>query len=64
MLCSLSNLNKEQIGAIQSLEKRLGKALLAYSCNEAEIASVNGDDLNEIENLEGRLGIALVAVKT
>jgi hypothetical protein len=64
MLCSLSNLKKEQIEAIQSLEKRLGKALLAYSCNEAGMASVNDDDLKEIKNLENRLGIALVAVKT
>jgi hypothetical protein len=64
MLCSLSSLEKDQIEAIQSLEKQLGKALLAYSCNEAPIASVSEDDLREIKDLEGRLGIALVAVNT
>ena len=62
MLCSLSTLKTEQIEAIRSLEKKLGKALLAYSCNEARIASVDEDDLKEIKNLESRLGIALVAV--
>lgn len=64
MLCSLSSLEKEQIEAIQSLEKKLGKALLAYSCREAKIAAVNEDDLREIRNLEGRLGVTLVAVST
>ncbi len=64
MLCNLSSLRQEQIEAIRSLEKSIGKTLLAYSCREADMAKVSEDQLKQIKDLESRLGVALVAVST
>ena len=62
MLCTLSHLKKEEIEAIESLEKTIGKTLLAYSCKEADMAPVDDGQLKRIRDLEARLGVALVAI--
>lgn len=43
MLCSLANLDREKVETIQSLEKKMRKTLLAYSCREMKIDALKDD---------------------
>jgi len=63
MLCSLSKLDNTQLEQIESLEKKLGKNLLSFTCHDIEAAELGGDDLERIRSLENKLGVSLVAVK-
>jgi hypothetical protein len=62
MLCSLSNLNNQDLEQIQSLEAELGKPLLAFSCHRTAPAMLAKTELDKIQNLEKKLNISLVAV--
>ena len=64
MLCSLSRLDDTKIKTIQSLEQKLGKPLLAYSCYSLAPADLTQDELKQITEAEQKLGLALVAVKS
>ena len=63
MLCSLSKLDNNQLGQIESLEKELGKNILSFTCHDIEPAELGGDELEKIKSLENNLGVSLVAVK-
>ena len=63
MLCSLSSLKDQDINEIKSLENELGHTVLAFSCHEAEPASLDEAKLEKIRALESSLGLSLVAVK-
>jgi hypothetical protein len=63
MLCSLASLDKEKVNAIQSLEKKIGKTLLAFSCREMKIEALKDEEIAQIREAEQRLGLSLVAVK-
>jgi hypothetical protein len=63
MLCSLASLDKEKINTIQSLEKKIGKTLLAFSCKEMKIDALKDEEIAQIKEAEKRLGLSLVAVK-
>jgi hypothetical protein len=64
MICSLSTkLDEKALGEIQSLEEKLGKTLLAFSCHELKPHKVSDDELSKIQSLENKLGISLVAVE-
>ena len=62
MMCSYADLNSEQLGAVQSLEKSLGKTLLAFSCRDINADTVPEEDLKKIRELGDRLCLQLVAV--
>lgn len=62
MLCAYSSLNEEQLNAIHTLEKDLGRQLLAFSCHDMKPAPLSEDDLGRIQKLEKELGIVLVAL--
>jgi hypothetical protein len=62
MICSLSNLEEKDLSQIQSLEKDLGKTLLAFSCHEIPASTLEADKLEKIQDLEKQLGLSLVAV--
>jgi hypothetical protein len=47
---------------IQSLEKGLGKTILAFSCHDVKTADVTDKELESIQALEEKLGLSLVAV--
>ncbi len=64
MLCSLSNLNSQDIDQVRTLEKELGITVLAFSCHEAEPALLDKETLDKIQAAEDRLGLSLVAVKS
>lgn len=63
MLCSLSQLNENDLKAINDLENSLKKPLLAFSCHEANPAMVSAEELEKIQELEKKLGMSLVAVE-
>lgn len=62
MLCSLTNLNDQDLNAIQELEASLDKPLLAFTCRTYEAAELTSEELGRIQDLENRLGISLLAV--
>lgn len=63
MLCTFAHLEKEKISEIQSLEKKLGKTLLAFSCDDVDITPLKEAEITEIKQVESRLKVSLVAVK-
>lgn len=64
MLCNLSSLDKGKIETIKSVEKKLGKTLLAYSCHSFTPADLSSNELAQISETEKKLGVVLVAVKS
>ncbi len=62
MLCILAHLDKEKVSAVQSLEKKLGKTIIAFSCGDIGVSSLREDELAQIRDAEKKLGVALVAV--
>ena len=62
MMCSLASLEAKNLKAIQSLERDLGKPLLAFSCHDVRAAALKDDQLAKIRKLEAKLGVYLVAV--
>jgi len=63
MLCSLASLDNDRVNAIQSLEKKIGKTLLAFSCKEMKIDTLKDEEIAQIKEAEHKLGLSLVAVK-
>ena len=63
MLYSLASLDGDQLNAIQKLEKRLGKRVLALKNVEIEFDDLSEDDVAEIQMLEVELGLVIVAVR-
>lgn len=62
MVCTLSNLNEEQLREIQDLENELGRSLLAFSCFDLQPAHLDAGSVQRIQRLEKDLGVALMAV--
>ena len=62
MICNLSSLKENDLNDIVTLEKDLGKTLLAFSCHDAKIAHISEDELKRIKTLEEKMGISLVAL--
>ncbi len=63
MVCTFAHLEKEKLADIQTLEKKLGKTLLAFSCGEVDVVSLKEDEISQIKQVEKKLNISLVAVK-
>ncbi len=63
MLCTLANLEKEKLADIQTLEKSMGKTLIAFSCKDIKIVPLKEDELSQIKQVEKKLNVSLVAVK-
>ena len=63
MLCTFASLDGAKLEAVQSLEKKLGKTILAFSCKDISIVSLQEDEISKIKEAEKKLGLALVAVK-
>ncbi len=62
MICSLAQISEEKLGEIRSLEEKIGKPLLAFSCQNVSVSPVSEKDLTEIKDLEKKLDVVLVAV--
>lgn len=63
MICSLSALDENKLRAIQVLEQKLGKPLLAFTCYAGEAAELKAEELSQLQQLEKDLGLVLVAYK-
>jgi len=63
MVCTLSNLNEEQLRQIRNLENELGRPLLAFSCFDLRPARLDADSVQRIQRLERELGVALLAAQ-
>lgn len=63
MLCSLASLDNDRVNAIQSLERKIGKTLLAFSCKEMKIDTLKDEEIAQIKEAEHKLGLSLIAVK-
>jgi hypothetical protein len=64
MLCNLSKLDEAKLQEIRTVEQKVGKTLLAYSCYNVSPADLSGDEISQITEAEKKLGVVLVAVKT
>jgi hypothetical protein len=62
-MCSYARLDGGQLEAVQSLEKKMGKVLLAFSCKDVNAEALSEEELAELRKGEEKLGLALVAVK-
>ncbi len=62
MLCNYSSLKPADVEAIQKLESKLSRVILAVSCQDAKPASLKDEELSEIKRLESEIGVALVAL--
>jgi hypothetical protein len=63
MLCTFAQLDGEKLKAVQSLEKKMGKTVVAFSCKDIGITPLKDDEIAQLRDLEKKLGLALVAVK-
>ncbi len=63
MFCTVANLDGKKLEELKSLEQRLGRTLVAFSCSDMKVPQLEDKELKEIKEAESRLGVALVAVK-
>ncbi len=63
MLCTFAHLEKDKLSEIQSLEKKLGKRLLAFTCSAVDVTALKEEEISEIKQVENKLKVSLVAVK-
>ena len=63
MLYTLASLDDKELDAVQNLEKKLGKRVLAMRPMEIELDTLSEEDVAAIQQLEVELGIVIMAVK-
>ena len=63
MLCTMAKLNEKQLDEVKSLERKLGKTVIAFSCSDINASELEASQLAQIKEAEKKLGLALVAVK-
>jgi hypothetical protein len=63
MMYTLAHLEKEKLADVQSLEKSLGKTLVAFAPKEVSFVTLKDDEISRIQQIEKKLNISLVAVK-
>ncbi|MGD2079537.1 MAG: hypothetical protein PVJ36_00205 [Nitrospirota bacterium] len=63
MVCSYADLDSDKLKAVQDLEKKLGKTMLAFSCQDINSDALSDSELAELREAEKRLGLSLLAVK-
>jgi hypothetical protein len=63
LLYSIASLDERQLEAIQSLEKKLGKRILAFEGHNVELAELSQEDLDLIGKMETELRLSLVVLK-
>ncbi|MDI6886047.1 MAG: hypothetical protein QMD22_06845 [archaeon] len=64
MLCNFGKLTKSEQEAVESLEKELGKTILAYRCSiNVKPTDLTEKELNRIRKVEDKLNLSLVAIE-
>jgi hypothetical protein len=64
MMCGLTRLDEGKLATIKSVEKNIGKTILAYECHDIKPAELSKDELAQLTETEKKLGVVLVAVKS
>ncbi len=62
-LYSLAGLGNDQLQQIKSLEKQLGKTIIALKGHETNLAELSTEQLAMLKQSEGKLGLTLIAVQ-
>ncbi|KIX15575.1 hypothetical protein [Dethiosulfatarculus sandiegensis] len=62
MHCTLAKIDESSLEQIKNLEKKTGKVVLAYACQQANAANLSADQVSELQGLEKKLGMTLVAL--
>ena len=64
MLYSIAqSMKPENVSKVQSLEKELGRYVLAFSSHSLNHSNLSSGELERLQELEKELGVTLVAVK-
>lgn len=63
MICSFANIDQSKVTELQSLEKKMGKVLIAYSCANISPATLTADEMSLLQDLEKKLGLVICAVE-
>ena len=64
MMCNLGKLDKGEQEAVVSLEKELGKTVLAFRCDlNAKPTALTEAELNQIQAVEDKHKLSLIAVE-
>ena len=63
MLYTIAQLGTDKLADIQSLEKSMGKTLIALAPKDIRFAPLKEDEISRIKQAETKLNISLVAVK-
>jgi len=64
-MCNLGKLDKEEQEAVVSLEKELGKTVLAFRCDlNAKPTALTEGELSQIQAVEDKHKLSLVAVES
>ena len=58
-----TNLDDNQLTALQALEKELGKPLYAYSEIDVKIATLSEAELKKVKALESKQNLHILAVR-
>lgn len=59
-----SNVNETTVKTINSLEKELGKTLLAFKGYELQPTDLDTSQLEKVQQIEKDLGVSLIAVES
>lgn len=63
MLCTFAHLEDKKLADLKSLEQKLGKTILAFSCNDVDVVPLKEEEISQIKQVEKVLNVSLVAVK-
>lgn len=63
MICSYAELDSVTLKAVQDLEKKLGKTVLAFSCRDINTDTLTEIELAELREVEQKLGLSLLVVR-
>ncbi len=62
-LYSLAGLGNDQLQQIKTLEKQLGRTVLAFRGHDANLAKLSSEQLESLRNAESELGLTLIALE-
>jgi hypothetical protein len=63
MLYTLATLNETELEAVQALEKKIGKRVLAMRPLRIGFDELSDEEMAQIQELEDEFGLTIVAVK-
>jgi hypothetical protein len=64
MICSIGKIEQRELEEIKSLEKELGKTVLAFQCSsDIQPARLSDSQLQRLREIEEKLSLSLVAVE-